>query len=148
MLRPDLSADMPRWSHRNHSGALDAAELDYPNTTVTWEWADVVIIVAACARRVRCGAVVDREAENDVSLTSANFTSPWMLVVPHPSTRTVPPVMAAPAKKYDAEEASPSTAHTPGEIYFCWHGMLKVWKSSARFTCQGKHTHHAPYELR
>lgn len=99
----------------------------------------------------RCGAVVNREGgggEKLVSLTSANFTSPWMLVVPHPSTRTVPPVMAAPAKKYDAEEASPSTAHTPGEIYFCWHGMLKLWKSSARFTCHRKNTRHAPYESR
>src|SRR5215813_12780433 len=41
--------------------------------------------------------------------TSANRASPCRLSDPQPSTRTLPPVMAAPARKYEADDASPST---------------------------------------
>ena len=44
------------------------------------------------------------------SSTSTKRASPWRLAVPSPSTVTRPPVMAAAARKYDADEASGSTA--------------------------------------
>ena len=47
--------------------------------------------------------------------TSAKRASPCRLSEPQPSTRTLPPVMAAPARKYEADEASPSTSTRPGE---------------------------------
>jgi hypothetical protein len=46
--------------------------------------------------------------------TSVKRTSPWMLPRPTPSTRTGPPPIAPAARKYDAEEASPSTRISPG----------------------------------
>ena len=45
---------------------------------------------------------------------SAKRTSPWMLSRPTPSTRTGPPPIAPAARKYEAEDASPSTAIEPG----------------------------------
>jgi hypothetical protein len=48
------------------------------------------------------------------SSASAKRTSPWMLVRPTPSTRTGPPPIAPAARKYDADEASPSTNTVPG----------------------------------
>ena len=42
-------------------------------------------------------------------MTSAKRTSPCKDSLPQPSTVTVPPVIVAPARKYDALEASPST---------------------------------------
>ena len=55
------------------------------------------------------------------SSTSVNRTSPWMLARPTPSTRTAPPVrvplIAPAARKYEADEASPSTWISRGERY-------------------------------
>ena len=48
------------------------------------------------------------------SSTSTKRTSPWMLSRPTPSTRTGPPEIAPAARKYEAEEASPSTWISPG----------------------------------
>ena len=45
---------------------------------------------------------------------STKRTSPWMLSRPTPSTRTGPPPMAPAARKYEADEASPSTWIVPG----------------------------------
>jgi hypothetical protein len=45
--------------------------------------------------------------------------SPWTDSEPQPLTVTVPPVMAAPARKYEAEEASPSVKICPGDLYVC-----------------------------
>ena len=45
---------------------------------------------------------------------SAKRTSPWMLPLPTPSTRTGPRPSAPAARKYEALEASPSTWITPG----------------------------------
>ena len=49
------------------------------------------------------------------SSTSAKRTSPWMLPRPTPSTRTGPPPIAPAARKYDADDASPSTKIVPGD---------------------------------
>ncbi len=49
----------------------------------------------------------------------ANCTSPCMLCNPQPCTLTLPPVIAAPPKKYEAEDASPSTFIWPGLEYLC-----------------------------
>jgi hypothetical protein len=53
---------------------------------------------------------------------------------PQPTTRTVLPVIVAPAKKYDADEASPSTNTVPGDRYGCCPGMCSFWRPSRRFT--------------
>ena len=47
--------------------------------------------------------------------TPANATSPWIESRPTPVTRTGPPPMAPAARKYDADDASPSTCSVPGE---------------------------------
>ena len=56
---------------------------------------------------------------------SANPTSPWMLARPTPSTRTGPPPIAPAARKYDADDASPSTMIVPGDRYCAPGGMVK-----------------------
>ena len=43
--------------------------------------------------------------------TSAKRTSPWVDAEPQPTTVRSPPVMAAAARKYDADDASPSTKY-------------------------------------
>src|SRR2546422_994895 len=48
------------------------------------------------------------------SSTSVKRISPWMLERPTPCTRTGPPPIAPAARKYEAEEASPSTRISPG----------------------------------
>jgi hypothetical protein len=45
---------------------------------------------------------------------------------PQPSTVTVPPVMVAPARKYEADEASPSTYASPGDLYVWPEG---IWRA-------------------
>ena len=54
------------------------------------------------------------------SSASAKRTSPWMLARPTPSTRTGPPpvspLITPAARKYDADEASPSTWISPGLV--------------------------------
>mmetsp|Transcript_48603 Transcript_48603/g.110309 ORF Transcript_48603/g.110309 Transcript_48603/m.110309 type:complete len:343 (-) Transcript_48603:417-1445(-) len=51
------------------------------------------------------------------SRTFAKATSPCTDSEPHPTTVTGPPVMAPAAKKYDADDASPSTKTVPGLLY-------------------------------
>mmetsp|Transcript_34419 Transcript_34419/g.63271 ORF Transcript_34419/g.63271 Transcript_34419/m.63271 type:complete len:291 (+) Transcript_34419:478-1350(+) len=59
------------------------------------------------------------------SSTSANATSPCTLSDPHPRTVMVPPVIAAPARKYEALLASPSTKIDLGLVYFSSAPMTK-----------------------
>ena len=103
----------------------------------------------ARGRRPRDSIQFDRPMSTRAPMArprARNRTSPCMLALPTPSTRTGPPPRAPAARKYDAEDASPSTSTSPGDAYPAPAGMSNACQPSRR-TSTPKRSHEGQGDL-